>query len=88
MGPAHTFRAMIRIYILESQCEMIKRTILRTSDFSCENQKRLEKVNTLYKENPAGSSLLKANNRKTRTRCEICSKLTIKIPNCRRGSVI
>ena len=29
---------------------------------------------------PAGSYMLKVNNRKTRTRCEICSKLTIKTP--------
>ena len=28
---------------------------------------------------PAGIYLLKVNNRNTRTRCEICSKLTIKI---------
>ena len=27
---------------------------------------------------PAGNFLLKFNNRNTRTRCEICSKLTIK----------
>ena len=30
--------------------------------------------------NPAGIYLLKFNNRSTRTRCEICSKLTIKTP--------
>ena len=29
---------------------------------------------------PAGIYLLKVNNRNTRTRCEICSKLTINIP--------
>ena len=29
---------------------------------------------------PAGIYLLKANNRNTRTRCEICSKLTINTP--------
>ena len=28
--------------------------------------------------NPAGNYLLKVNNRNTRTRCEICSKITIK----------
>ena len=32
------------------------------------------------KSNPAGIYLLKVNNRNTRTRCEICSKLTIKTP--------
>ena len=30
---------------------------------------------------PAGIYLLKVNNRNTRRRCEICSKLTIKIPS-------
>ena len=29
---------------------------------------------------PAGIYLLKLNNRKTKTMCEICSKLTIKTP--------
>ena len=32
---------------------------------------------------PAGIYLLKVNNRNTRTRCEICSKLTIKTPEQR-----
>ena len=32
---------------------------------------------------PAGIYLLKVNNRNTRTRCEICSKLTIKKPERR-----
>ena len=30
---------------------------------------------------PAGIHLLKVKNRNTRTRCEICSTLTIKMPN-------
>ena len=34
--------------------------------------------------NPAAIYLLKVNNRNTRTRCEICSKLTIKIPERRQ----
>ena len=29
---------------------------------------------------PAGNYMFKVNNRNTRTRCEICSKLTIKTP--------
>ena len=33
---------------------------------------------------PAGIYLLKVNNRNTRTRCEICSKLTIKTPERRQ----
>ena len=32
------------------------------------------------KTHPAGNYLFKVNNRNTRTRCEICSKLTIKAP--------
>ena len=35
------------------------------------------------KNNPAGMYLLKVSNRNTRTRCETCSKLTIKIPERR-----
>ena len=34
---------------------------------------------------PAGIYLLKVNNRNTRTRCEIFSKLTIKIPEMEDG---
>ena len=33
---------------------------------------------------PAGNYLLKVNNRNTRTRCEICSKLAIKTPEPRQ----
>ena len=31
--------------------------------------------------NPAGNYMLKVNNRNTRTRCEICSNLTLKTQN-------
>ena len=37
----------------------------------------------LRQHSPAGIYLLKVNNRNTRTRCVICSKLTIKIPERR-----
>ena len=33
--------------------------------------------------NPTGNYMFKVNNRNTRTRCEICSKLTIKTPERR-----
>ena len=36
------------------------------------------------KPNPAGIYLVKVNNRNTRTWCEICSKLTMKIPERRQ----
>ena len=48
------------------------------------NTKSARKDVILYKRlcnnYPAGICLLKVNNRNTRTRFEICSKLTIKIP--------
>ena len=40
--------------------------------------------------NPAGNYMFKVNNRNTRARCEICSKLAIKTPErrqCRRSGV-
>ena len=36
----------------------------------------------LYQTNPLDIYLLKVNNRNTKARCEICSKLTIKTPEC------
>ena len=38
--------------------------------------------------NPAGIYLLKVNNRNTRTRCEICPKLTIKTPERSSVSIV
>ena len=48
--------------------------------FSCESCEILRPP--FLKEHllPAGNYMLKVNNRNTRTRCEICSKLTIKTP--------
>ena len=40
--------------------------------------------NRHFRLNPAGIYLLKVNNRNTRTRCEICSKFTIKTPERRQ----
>ena len=39
--------------------------------------------NKINSKAPVGIYLLKVNNKNTRTRCEICSKLTIKIPERR-----
>ena len=44
-------------------------------------EKSIHKLNNKY---PACNYPLKVNNRNTRTRCEICSKLTIKIPERRQ----
>ena len=35
-------------------------------------------------DNPVGNYMFKINNRHTRTRCEVCSKLTIKAPERRQ----
>ena len=43
-------------------------------------------VSNFSRGNPAGIYLLKVNNRNTRTRCEIYSKLTVKIPERRQAS--
>ena len=44
-------------------------------------------VTSRFCDNPDGSYLLKVKNRNTRTRCEICSKLTTKTPEWRRSGV-
>ena len=43
-------------------------------------------LNIIYKKTqfPAGNYMFKVNNRNTRTKCEICSKLTIKTPERRQ----
>ena len=40
----------------------------------------------LFTKSPAGNYMFKVNNRNTRTRCEICSKLAIKTPERRLAS--
>ena len=37
----------------------------------------------IFSNNPAGNYMFKVDNKNTRTRCEICSKLTIKTPEQR-----
>ena len=46
--------------------------------------KRIKLMLASLSNNPAGIYLLKVNNRNTRKRCEICSKLTIKTPEQRQ----
>ena len=48
----------------------------------------LNDLNITQHSNPAGNYMFKVSNRNTRTRCEICSKLTVKTPercHCRRS---
>ena len=44
------------------------------------NIPQFSKLDDIVTSIPAGNYMFKVNNRNTRTRCEICSKLTIKIP--------
>ena len=52
--------------------------------FSCLEQKTFEKMRSFVDSLPAGNYILKVNNRNARTKCEICSKLTIKTPERRK----
>ena len=55
----------------------------KVKDLHGVTKKHLKAKVVLNKTYPAGIYLLKANNRNTRTRCEICSKLTINTPERR-----
>ena len=55
---------------------------LKSTQTTIENMKCEAKVENSVL--PSGIYLLKVNNRNTRTRCEICSKLTIKTPDRRQ----
>ena len=48
------------------------------------NLQRLKKINSQIYQSPAGICQLKVNNKNTRTRRDICSKLTIKTPELRQ----
>ena len=56
----------------ERQIAIIKNFLPQTVDFHA----KYKQESTI----PAGNYLLKVNNRNARTRCEICSKLRIKMP--------
>ena len=49
----------------------------------CSDMIPCEYAIAVLKGNPAGNCMFKVNNRNTRARCEICSKLTIKTPERR-----
>ena len=76
----------------------LKAPIINTTDDiqsltkNYENHISIRKIKEAYPEitrqfpfyiSPAGNYMFKVNNRNTRTRCEICSKLTIKTPERR-----
>ena len=62
--------------------------VLGTTDISTNMTDFSTNIYIRYKSNigmtPAGIYLFKVNNRNTRTRCEICSKLTINTPERRQ----
>ena len=60
------------------------RKSLRKSDYSSLAFSRSSISIKMWKVFPSGIYLLKVNNRNTRTRCEVCSKLTLKIPERRQ----
>ena len=60
--------------------EFIRKRIFAVSD-CLHNQRLIIPLNFNY--NPVGNYMFKVNNRNTRTRCEICSKLTTKTPEPR-----
>ena len=60
--------------LLDPLCNVIRRVLVFEYYYK-------SKFNNSY--NPAGNYMFKVNNRNTRTRCKICSKLTIKTPERR-----
>ena len=58
-----------------------------SSNLSFPHKERNENSVLTRKNTPVGIYFLKVNNRNTKTKCEICSKLTIKITERRRSNV-
>ena len=58
-------------------CQIFFKGKVQVIYFNLKNDRTLDSVASIT---PAGNHMFKVNNRTTRTRCEICSKLTIKIP--------
>ena len=84
MDELHTIKneslASAKIRITSTNIDHGKVDSLQTKIKLLDTENKLLKDDIKNKQNPAGIYLLKVNNRNTRTRCEICSKLTIKIP--------
>ena len=53
-----------------------------------ENVKRLKVNTSFHSYNPAGNYMFKVNNRNTRIRCKLCSKLKIKTPERHQVSLL
>ena len=57
--------------------------IIGDDSLTCEQEEHNENDKNAVAIVPAGNYMFKVNNRNARTRCEICSKLTIKTPERR-----
>ena len=64
-------------------CQVDKKCILTNLKLISRSY-RIQSICVLSGCYPAGDYMVKVNNRNTRTRCEICSKLTIKTPEWRQ----
>ena len=71
-------------YFYGSECDESKKSLFEASNGWVKNLMRHNGFSLRRKTTtPAGNYMFKVNNRNTRTRCEICSKLTIKTPERR-----
>ena len=64
-----------------NQCLFIKQETNKKLVSACSIEKVIQLFIFGYRNSPAGIYLLKVNNRNTRTKCEICSNLTINTPH-------
>ena len=55
-------------------------TVIDTTINSFSENIPKEQLHNIGSSNPTGNYMFKVNNRNTKTRCKICSKLTIKTP--------
>ena len=65
-------------------CVSAPQNFIRLNFYLKNSKKAFHFFRILFLENTADIYLLKVNSRDTRTRCEICSKLTIKTPERRQ----
>ena len=77
----------LKNYCAQKKLNLINHDNIKESHLGIRKLHLNRKGNSLFPKNllsfPAGIYLLKVNNRNTRTRCEICSKLTINTPERR-----
>ena len=72
-----------RLLLVSCSSEILNLFNLKFQKIHIEFLPHLDCLDSGIRRFPSGMYLLKVNNRNTRARCEICSKLTIKIPERR-----